>query len=252
MQPGELMDSYREEVFAIIDAIHGEKDSILAASSLIAAQIKADRLIHIYGPGGHSNLAAMEIFFRAGGLMHVNAMLNQETMLNNGGLKSMHTERLPGYGCIIVNDYGIGTGDLLIVANAYGINAATIDSALQAKENGATVIGVSSRGHADATPADHVARHPTAKNLHDIVDCHVDSKIQVGDAVLDIPGFEQKVGALSTFANAYALNCMVIETINLLVDDGVKPPVWMSGNASGGDAWNRQFMERFRGRIRCL
>jgi len=45
---------------------------------------------------------------------------------------------------------------------------------------------------------------------------------------------------------------MVIETINILNNEGIKPPVWMSGNAPGGDEWNNRFMERFRDRIKCL
>jgi uncharacterized phosphosugar-binding protein len=253
MQEGTVMDLYLTKVFGILQKIHDEeKDHILAAAHAMAEQIKKDRLIYIFGPGGHSNLAAMEIFFRAGGLMHVSAMLNQETMLSAGALKSMQTERLPGYGRIVVNDYRIGKGDLLIVVNAYGINAATIDAALQAKENGAAVIGVSSHEHANSCPKDHVARHPSKKNLHEIVDCTVDCKVPLGDAVIGLPGFEQKIGALSTFANAYVLNSMVIETINILNNEGIKPPVWMSGNAPGGDEWNNRFMQRFRDRIRCL
>jgi len=54
----------------------------------------------------------------------------------------MQTERLPGYGKIVVEDYGIGEGDLLWIVNAYGINSATIDAALTAKAHGAKVIGV--------------------------------------------------------------------------------------------------------------
>ena len=144
MTEGNVMDMYYQEVLGIIREIHEEeKDHILAAARAIAEQVKKDRLVYIWGPGGHSNLAAMEIFFRAGGLMHVSAILNQDTMLSNGALKSMQVERLPGYGRIVVNDYGIGKEDLLILVNAYGINSATIDAALQAKENGASVIGVS-------------------------------------------------------------------------------------------------------------
>ena len=55
----------------------------------------------------------MEIFFRAGGLMHVSAILNQDTMLSNGAMKSHACRGLPGYGRIIVNDYNIGKDDLL-------------------------------------------------------------------------------------------------------------------------------------------
>ena len=253
LQQGSVMDMYYKEVMAIIDDIHtNEKERILQCARVIADQVEKDRLVYIWGPGGHSNLAAMEIFFRAGGLMHVSAMLNQETMLSSGAMKSMQTERLPGYGKIVVNDYGIGEGDLLIVANAYGINSATIDAALTAKENGATVIGICSHEHSNNTPVDHVARHPSKKNLQDIVDYTVDCKVKVGDAVLEIPGFEQKIGALSTFANAYVLNCIVVESINMMVNDGVNPPVWRSGNCAGGDEWNNQFLARFRDRVRCL
>ena len=253
LQQGSVMDMYYKEVIGIIDDIHNtEKERILQCARVIADQVEKDRLVYIWGPGGHSNLAAMEIFFRAGGLMHVSAILNQETMLNDGAMKSMQVERLPGYGKIVVNDYGIGEGDLLIVANAYGINSATIDAALTAKENGATVIGICSHEHSANTPVDHVARHPSKKNLQDVVDYTVDCKIKVGDAVLTIPGFEQKIGALSTFANAYVLNCIVVEAINMMVNDGINPPVWRSGNCAGGDEWNNQFLARFRDRVRCL
>jgi len=247
------MDMYLKEVIGIIEEIHhSEKERILEVSRVIAEQIKKDRLVYIWGPGGHSNLAAMEIFFRAGGLMHVNAILNTETMLSAGALKSMQVERLPGYGKIVIEDYGIGEGDLLIVVNAYGINSATIDAALTAKERGATVIGISSHEHALNTPAGHVARHPSKLNLHEVVDFAIDCKLKVGDACIKLDDFEQKIGALSTFANAYVLNSVVIEAINMLVDEGIKPPVWMSGNADGGDEWNKKFMGEFRDKIRML
>lgn len=253
MEKGKIMELYQAEIAGIIGRIcTEEKENIWKAAEAVAAQVKKDRLIYVFGPGGHSNLAAMEVFFRAGGLMHISAMLNQDTMLSNGALKSMAAERLPGYGRIVVEDYEIGQGDLLIVVNAYGINAATIDAALAAQERGAMVIGVSSREHAQECRKDHPARHPSGRNLHDIADIAVDCKIKTGDAVIQLEGFEQRIGALSTFANAYAMNCIMMEAIQILVEEGVKPPIWRSGNAPGGDQWNQQFLEAFRGRVRCL
>ncbi len=253
MLEGAVMDLYYKEVIGIIDEIRStERESILKAARIIADHVKQDKIVYVFGPGGHSNLAAMEVFFRAGGLMHISAMLNQETMLSVGSLKSMATERLPGYGKIVVEDYGISEGDLLIVCNAYGINSATIDAALTAKEKGAKVIGVSSHEHANNCPKDHPARHPSKQNLHDIVDCSVDCKVKLGDAVLELEGLPQKIGALSTFANAYVMNSIIIEAINMLVNEGINPPIWRSGNCPGGDEWNSQFLYRFRDRIRCL
>lgn len=253
MNNGNTMDRFLAEVTGIINRIHTEeKASILDAAKRLADHVSQDRIFYIWGPGGHSNLGAMEIFFRAGGLMHVSAILNTETLLSNGALKSMHAERLPGYGKVVIEDYGIGAGDLLLIVNAYGINSATIDAALTAKDRGAFVIGISSFEHAEQTAADHPARHPSKKNLHEVADLAIDCKIRIGDAVVEIDNFEQKVGPLSTFANAYVLNCIVIEAIQNLVSNGINPPVWRSGNAPGGDEWNQQFLDRFRDRIRML
>ena len=156
MEQGLLTDLYYDEILKVINEIRAtERENILKAARMIADQVKQDKLVYVFGPGGHSNLAAMEVFFRAGGLMHISAILNQETMLSSGALKSMQTERLPGYGKIVVEDYGIGEGDLLWIVNAYGINSATIDAALTAKAHGAKVIGVSSHEHAETCPLDH-------------------------------------------------------------------------------------------------
>src|SRR5262245_1229185 len=71
-----LCADYFERVAALMKSIlDEERDPLDRAAARLADQIEADRLIHVYGPGGHSNLASQEIFFRAGGLMHVSAIL---------------------------------------------------------------------------------------------------------------------------------------------------------------------------------
>jgi uncharacterized phosphosugar-binding protein len=248
-----LCAAYLDRTHDLMRAIlETERDSLDRAAARLADQIEADRLVHVFGPGGHSNLAAQEIFFRAGGLMHVSAILDEGTLLSNGALRSMAIERTPGYGRVVIADRGLGPDDLLILVNAYGINAALIDAAIEAKTRGAFVIGVSSRGHADQTAADHPARHPTKQNLHDLADIAIDTKVPVGDAVVRIPGVGEPVAAVSTFANAFALNCLVIRTIAKLAERGIEPPVWRSGNAPGGDEANGRFIGRFRGRVRSL
>jgi uncharacterized phosphosugar-binding protein len=229
-----------------------ESAAIRRAAELLADQVAADRLVHIYGPGGHSNLAAQEVFFRAGGLMHFAAILDEGTLLSNGALRSMAIERTPGYGRVVIEDRELGEGDLLVLVNAYGINAALIDAALTARERGVALVGVSSRSHAENTAADHPARHPSRQNLHDLVDVAIDSKVPIGDAVVELDGVAEKVAAVSTFANAFVLNCLTLATVEALTDRGVEPPVWRSGNAPGGDAANARFLGRFRSRVRAL
>ena len=248
-----LCDEYLAAVVEYMRRIQDEEgDSLDAAARLMATQIAADRLVHVFGPGGHSNLATQELFFRAGGLMHMNAILDEGTLLSNGALRSMAIERTPGYGRIVIENQRLGEGDLLILVNAYGINAALIDAAITAREKGVALIGISSRAHAANTGPDHPARHPTKQNLHDLVDVAIDTKVPIGDAVLSIPGVSENTSALSTFTNATALNTLVIRTIVHLRDMGVEPPIWRSGNAPGGDEANGRFLDRFRGRVRAL
>ncbi len=248
-----LCTGYFETVTALMRRILEEESRPLdRAADKLADQIAADRLIHIFGPGGHSNLATQEVFFRAGGLMHMSAILDEGTLLSNGALRSMAIERLPGYGRIVISDRRLGETDLLILANAYGINAALIDAALEAKRRGVFVIGFSSREHASNTAADHPARHPTKQNLHDIVDIAVDTKVPIGDALVQVPGMGDPIAAVSTFANAFALNSLVIRTVARLVERDIEPPVWRSGNAPGGDEANARFIARFRDRVRAL
>jgi len=244
---------YYQAVIAHLAALHEDcLPPVREAARLVADQVSADRVVFVYGPGGHSNIAAQEIFNRAGGLMHVNAVLDQGTMLSAGGQYSKKIERLPGYGRIVIDEYGLGEGDLLILVNAYGINSALIDAALRARELGATTIGVSSVQHAEQTAPDHPARHPSRRNLHDIVDVSVDSKVPIGDAILRMGGVSEAIGPISTFANALLLNMIVVEAVALLARRGVDPPVFRSGNAPGGDEVNARFRARFRGRIRHL
>ena len=191
-----LCRDYLDRVHDLMTRILDEEAPALdRAAHLVADQIEADRLVRVFGPGGHSNLAAQEVFFRAGGLMHMDAMLDEGTLLSNGALRSMAIERTPGYGRVVVRDRGLGDRDLLVLVNAYGINAALIDAALEARERGVQLIGISSRIHAEQTAPDHPARHPEGHNLHDLVDVAVDTKVPVGDAVMEIEGVAQRAGS---------------------------------------------------------
>ncbi|WP_138416093.1 sugar isomerase domain-containing protein [Sinomonas gamaensis] len=253
MSTAALAEQYFGKITELLQRIQTEEaPAVDAVAGLLAEHIAQDRLVHIYGPGGHSNLASQEVFFRAGGLMHVSAVLDEGTLLSNGALRSMAIERTPGYGRIVIEDAGLGAGDVLILVNAYGINSALIDAALTAKAKSVTTIGISSRSHAEQTSPDHPARHPRKLNLHDVVDHHLDTKVPIGDAVMEIPGVSEKTAAVSTFANAFTLNWLMTATIEKLSEMGVDPPLWRSGNAPGGDEANQKFIDRFKERVRKL
>ncbi|HLT56015.1 MAG TPA: SIS domain-containing protein, partial [Bacillota bacterium] len=100
-----LMETYYKEILSYLQEImKTEKAAMKKAAEAIAEQLKQDKIFYVYGPGGHSNLAAQEVFFRAGGLMHASAILDEGTLLSSGALRSMAIERMPGYGRIVLDN----------------------------------------------------------------------------------------------------------------------------------------------------
>ncbi len=248
-----IYDEYLARVNALVARIAAEeRDAILRAAAAVADRVAADRLINVIGPGGHSMMGAEEVFYRAGGLACVNAILDDGFLLANGALRSMAVERTAGYGRSVLQNAYLTAGDILIIVNAYGVNASTIDCATYAREIGVTTIGVTSVELQRALPKGHPARHPSNQDLTDVVDITIDTKVPVGDALMAVEGISEHVGAVSTFANSFALNALMLEAIAELARRGVQPPIWRSANSPGGDEANQAAIAKYRPRVKRL
>ena len=243
-------ETYLEKAKAILDRLAAEEAaSIQKAGVAVADRVAEDRLIYVIGPGGHSQIGAEEVFSRAGGLAAIYSFLDDGFYLGNGAGRSMRIERTPGYARALLSEVDFDNRDLLIIVNAYGINSATIDSAMYARELGMTTIGVTSIANQRGLPQGHPSRHPSGRDLCDLVDIVVDTKMPLGDALLEIDGVSQAVGPVSTMVNAYAMNAIMLEAMVELVRRGIDPPVWKSSNSPGGDEANVAVIERYRTRV---
>ena len=248
-----LATNYYDTVTALMRRVFDEeRDNIDRAAQAVADTIADDRLLHVFGTGGHSAMGAEEIFFRAGGLVPVNAILDDGVMLQGGALRSTAIERTPGYARAVLDYYEVGERDVLLIVNAYGINACTIDAANEGRARGCTTVAVTSAALQLDLPAGHPSRHPSGDNLADLVDIVIDCKVPMGDALLTVPGVTQRVGASSTFLNALALNLLTLAAIERLAQRGIDPPIWQSANSPGGDAANRAHIAKYKQRIKKL
>jgi uncharacterized phosphosugar-binding protein len=242
--------TYLARVTAILDQIASEEgDAIMRAAAEVADRVAQDRLIYVIGPGGHSQIGAEEVFSRAGGLACIYAFIDDGFYIGHGAGRSMAIERTPGYARAILRQSSMGAGDILFIVNAYGINSATIDSADYARENGITSVGVTSLANQRGLPKDHPSRHPSQRDLCDLVDIVIDTKMPLGDALLRLDGVTEKVGPVSTFVNAFAMNAVMLEAITELARRGIEPPVWRSSNSPGGDEANVAVTARYGHRI---
>src|SRR5574341_1539870 len=167
----DVITQYHTAVTGMLQKIvDTQREPIGRAARRCADAMAEDRCLYVIGTGGHSYIACEEMFWRAGGLVPVYPILDPGFSVSHGAWRSMLIERTPGYVIPILKYHGVGERDVLIVCNAYGINAATIDAAMEGKRLGATVIGVTSTGFATRVPTDHPARHPSKKSLHETAD----------------------------------------------------------------------------------
>jgi len=240
---------FEEIVGRILDTQAGKIDR---AAGLVAEAIKQGKPVYAWGTGGHDNRSAEELLWRAGGLACITVILDPGLQLIHGATKATKIERLPGYAKGVLDYYQVGKDDTLLLINSYGVNPLTIDAVHACRERGTRVIAVTSFEFPASVAPDHPARHPSKENLHEVVDLAIDTAIPAGDAVVDVPGFPFKVAGISTLVNVFLLNVLVCAVVEKLIQAGIDPPVWVSANAPGGDAWNKRLLERYLGRVRHL
>ena len=220
--------------------------SIEAAAEAIAGCIGDDGIVHVFG-SGHSHMMAEEVFHRAGGLMAVNAMLDPN-LTSFGTLNAGMVERTEGYAKVVLGSFGVRSGEVVIVVSNSGINPVPIELAIEARGLGATTIAVTSA----AAYAGAASRHSSGRKLAEVADLVVDSRVPVGDAVVELEGLGSPVGAASTALGAALMNAIMVEATDRLLRAGRQPPVIVSMNVPGGDEQNRALTERYRSRLRLL
>lgn len=238
------------ENFRQVNDTQGE--NIKKAAELMYRAIADDRLISVYGGGGHTTLCVGEMFFRAGGLSNINPIMETGLSVFNQALKYLELERTVNYGSAIMKYNDLKKDDALIIFHNIGINPATIDAAEEAKKRGVKIIAVSSSAWQNEMPKKHFIRHPNGKNLFDYADVCIDDFNPVGDAVVNVPGLDTPIAPVSNIIDFYIAHLLEIETVRLCVENGVTPPVWSSANTPGGDEKNAAYLEKYKPRIKML
>jgi uncharacterized phosphosugar-binding protein len=235
-------ETYLLEIKKLIDKIEStQMEKIKQVAELVTDAVIHERLVYIFG-AGHSNILAIECFDRAGGLGNMQAILDAGLDFGSGAGRQGGFERLPGYAPIVIKEYEIQAGDVIIIASNSGRNPAPVQMALEAKKLGATVVALTSVEHSMAVTSNDVS----GKKLIDVADIILDNGCPAGDAIVEFPGFLPKVGPGSTVAGATILNCIVVQTVKNLLEKGQVPPVAISGNLPAGKEFNEKFFHNQR------
>jgi uncharacterized phosphosugar-binding protein len=227
--PNEASHEYFNAIHRILD--HAEQtqgEALREAARLTADCLGRGGMLHVFGTG-HSHILAEDVFFRAGGLVQVNAILDPGLMLHVSALGSTQLERLPGYAEIVLKRYDLRPGDILLIVSNSGRNAVPIEAALYGKRLGLRVIVMTSA----AAYQELAPRHPGGKRLAELADVVIDTCVPEGDAAVSLPGLEEHIGPASTIMGSALIQAFICETVAEMLGRDLQPKVIVSANVDG-------------------
>lgn len=226
MKAETTFQKYIEALQEILKRIQREQAvPIQEAGILIAQVLSRGGILHTFGTG-HSHLIAEEAFFRAGGLVPVNPILDGRLAFLAGALESTRAEREQGYAKSLLLREQIQAGDAAILISNSGSNCAPVEMALEMRVRGVHIVAITNVSQSSQS----ASRHSSGKRLFELADIVIDTCVPRGDALLALPGLAYPIGASSTIAGSAIVNSVMIETAAELLRQGQKTPVLPSAN----------------------
>jgi len=242
-----LSDSYLDCLIDLLERIKNEEtENLERAATLIAEAVQNGKRIFGFGCT-HSSLPIQDLVYRAGGLILINPIYGPGIdSLNVRPAKiTSSIERLSGYAQILLDNYPIGNGDVLILVSVSGRNAVPVEMAKIASERGIKVIGVTSYEYTTNVKS----RHQSGKKMCDFADVVLDNKVPKGDAIVEIESFPVKFTPASGVTSIALLQTLVTLVIEDLIKRGIEPPVCIAANVDGSEEHNTRIWKEYSDRV---
>lgn len=227
--------------------IKGQQKVLERAAGKIADSVSKGGILHVLGTG-HSHMIAEELFYRAGGALFVNPILDSGFMLHDGALKSTKMERLEGYAEAILDGLDIREEDVFLVVSNSGRNILPLEATIYMKEKGLYTMSITSLEHSKSVSS----RHKSGKRLFELTDLTLDNYGEAGDAVLSLSGGGGSYGPTSTVTGVVLVQTLMSMTIEELHRRGQDPGLIRSANLDGSEEHNERLIQKYRERIHLL
>jgi uncharacterized phosphosugar-binding protein len=237
-----------KEAAALLERISTTQGEALEATAqLCADSIAVDGLVHLFGTG-HSRIPVEEMFPRYGSfpgfhpIVELSMTYHTDVVGSNGQRQAMFIERTPGLAEVILDNFGFGPDDVMMVFSANGLTAVPVEMARGARRRGMKVVavtGVTQSLGGEPDPA-------VGGRLLDEADLVIDLCTHEADAMVLIPGLDTPVGPGSTLAYVAIVNSLKVRIAQLLLEKGVTPPVITRASVVGAERSRALFDSAYR------
>lgn len=219
----------------VSDIENTQTENIEKVAAAIADTIENGGIIQAFG-SGHSNAGALEITHRAGGFIPTKNIKEPA-----GGAY----ETVLDVGKVFMKKVDIRENDLVFIVSMSGRNPLSIDVALEAMAKWAKTVAVTSV----SASRELSSKHESRKNLYEVCDYVLDTKVMSGDASIDVEGLDGKVCGMSSIGTNVVLQATMYRAVEILLERGINPPIYKSQNIEGGREYNEALEEKYLNRL---
>jgi len=241
--PSPLAGRWTAAAHGLLERLLTEQGSAISkAAQWCFESISGDGVVHLFG-SGHSRIPIEEMFPRYGSFPGFNPIgelsmtFHTQVVGANGQRQAMFIERVEGLADQILANWILKRQDLLFVFSVNGKSAVPLEMARGAKKAGIKTIAITSI----AQNKDGKPTHSSGTTLIDHADLVIDLCTPIGDALIDIPGLETRVGPGSSITAIAIVNEIKVQTADLLVKSGYLPPVITSSSVIGVEKSQKLF-----------
>jgi uncharacterized phosphosugar-binding protein len=219
-------DNYLSKTLELLNKVHSTQlGNIQKAAQVMAKSIAAERAVHMFG-SGHAVIPVLDMFPRYGGYVGFHPLMDQRLQWQNvtgsgGAQELIWLERQEGYMEVVMRSHmnELDPRDTMLLYSHSGMNAASIDLALIAKEKGLSVVAVTCLANREINKT----KHSGGKSLHDIADIVIDNCAPPEDAVVQVQGMKGPVAATSTVTMVTITMALLAEVSTELAKLGKLP-----------------------------
>lgn len=228
------------KVYSVVDDLLNkvrttQGENVEKAAMLFVNALKHDGLLQAFG-SGHSQAGASELCHRAGGFIPTKQIKEP-----SGGIY----EGIEGVGTSFMKRVDVRANDVVVIISNSGRNPLPIEMAIIAKEKGAKVIAITSLEASKKLKS----KHSSGKNLWQIADVVLDNCVVDGDASIDMDGLDTKICGMSSITTAVLIQAAVYRAAEILLEEGIVPPVFKSQNIDGGPEYNEKLIAKHFDRL---
>jgi len=224
-----------DKIEQLLPVLKQEEPSMRKAGHIVAQSIMSGGILQAFG-SGHSASIAIEICGRAGGLIP-----SKQVKELSGG----YYERIEGIGDEFAKMWDLRKNDCLFIISNSGRNPLIIEMAMHARSVGVPVVAVTALDVGKRS----TSRHSSGKMLWQLADVVLDNHSIEGDACIELPGMQTRVGGTSSISSDLLVDQTMIFAIREMLDSGYVPPVFMSANVDGGPEFNEKLTAKYADRL---